>query len=289
VPYLPLGQSVRHAKTPLESQHNRVHVAVRCARNVGAPLPFAGVLDIVGLESLRHKPNGKDECFVKRLFNRSDDFAKKAGQSRSAAKRRAARKNGLKGGRRRTRTLAEYMLRRRIADYQRECVTRAFDETCLRYGLRRNELRAYFRVEDDYEGSRDDIPHTTDFKRPRGRIRQDVLLMVRIFRLLANEELRKLKPPRDYVVVYEPRNLSTQQVWEQHHPEGPPCPPRPRRIYFKKTDAYSVLAMRLSRSPSYPIPSAAQLYEEFGSEVSQAKVRKAIVEALRREFPRDAP
>jgi hypothetical protein len=237
----------------------------------------------------------RTDCYpalVKRLFSREDDFARKAGQSRSPAKRRAARKNGQKGGRKRTRTLAEFLLRRRIADYQRQAVTRAINDTLSGFGLSEHEFLAYFGCwddDDEEEALGDEMPHATNFKRPPGRIRQDILVAVRVFRVLANQELKKLgspKPPRDYVVRYVPKEHWEQEDWERTHPDGPPCPPRRERVYFKSMRAYITLKLRLSRNPDYFIPSAHNMYDEFGSQVADPKVAEAIADSLRQEFPR---
>ena len=54
------------------------------------------------------------------------DIGKKGGEARTPAKRKAARRNGAKGGRPRKSTLAEHILRRKLTRDQHQVVAEAF-------------------------------------------------------------------------------------------------------------------------------------------------------------------
>lgn len=211
---------------------------------------------------------------------------KKGGQAKSPAKARAARANGRLGKRKRTRTLAEYLLRRRIADYQRQCITKAFEDTRIT-GVARSGLLDYFRV----ASLNKDVPHTTAFTPPRGAIRQDVLLTVRIFRLLAASELRKLgkpKPPKDYVVewIVRERTPQEQERWHRTHSTFPLPRRYQKQIFFRETEPYRHYNRMLSLKRDYPLPTAQQVKDEFGAQAGSEKVCQAIVDDLKAKYPR---
>lgn len=218
------------------------------------------------------------------------ELAKKGGQSRSRAKVRAARANGRKGGRQQSRTLAERLLRRRIAEDQQKAVTAAFKDFHIGYG-ERDALLNYFDVLPWDRNSDHDALHSNSYKWPRGKIRKDILRIIRFFCILAAEELRKIgkpKPPKDYVIqwIVEERSDAEQERWYREK-DTHPLPRRyAKKIYFKKTYAYRHYDGILSHNPNYAVPTAEEVKDAFGSELGPTKVCEAIAEDLQAKYPR---
>jgi hypothetical protein len=195
---------------------------------------------------------------------------------RKADNQEAERKSGLpvpmgrKGGRKQSRTLAEKLLRRRIAEDQEKAVTAAFKDFHITYA---------------------EALHSKSYKRPRGRIRKDILRTIKIFRIMAAEELHKIgkpKPPKDYVIhwITEERSDAEQERW--YHENG--THPLPRRyakpIYFRETSAYKHYDRLLSLQPNRPVPTAEEIKEAYGSQLDPSKVCDAIADDLKAKYTR---
>ncbi|MGA8310797.1 MAG: hypothetical protein WB755_12260 [Terriglobales bacterium] len=82
---------------------------------------------------------------------------------------------------------------------------------------------------------------------------------------------------KDYIIEYEQRSQAEQDFWSMRHPTLP-CPPRPKRVHFRKLDRYKVLAARVTRQPGYQV--TLQDVEDFG--FISSKVAQAIYTDLRK-------
>ncbi len=206
----------------------------------------------------------------------------KGGKSQSPKKQRAARANGRQGGRPRKRTLAEYLLRRRLVPEQHSAVDNALRSMTLSVP-EQEALLAYFGVD------RTSSINVQDFRPRERKPNAKIRYIMRKFRMEVNHRLKDLPPPRPlrpYVVVYEPRRFEEQEVWEQCHPSVP-CPPRAKRIYFRKMPCYRHYDWFLSRNPEYRLPTAEHIKAAWGAEVTH-KIAQAIVADLRARYPKAA-
>lgn len=118
------------------------------------------------------------------------DAGIKGGKSRTARKRRAARKNGRSGGRERQSTLAEFILRRKLTPEQHKVVAEGFFR--LTYS-ERNAFRKFFTLNPGVKIKKDGIepyfdPATKDGVRPTKPTPQ-MRHILRKFRLIARWRL----------------------------------------------------------------------------------------------------
>jgi len=221
------------------------------------------------------------------------ELCRKGGLSRSRAKKRAARINGRKGGREQSRTLAERLLRRRIAEDQQKAVTAAFKDFHITY-RERDALIDFFDVLPWDKHSDHDALHSKSYKWPRARIRKDILQTIRIFRILAVEGLRKIgkpKPPKDYVVqwIAEERSDAEQERWYHENSTHPLPRRRTNHIYFRDTAAYKHFDNLLSLDAKRAVPTAEEIKDAFGAQVGFTKLCEAIADDLKAKYPRHEP
>jgi hypothetical protein len=191
-------------------------------------------------------------------------WGQKGGRAKTAAKTQAVRLNGLRGGRPKTRTLAERLLRRRIPEKQYALVDAAF-----RFALNsdeRAELLAHFWT---------DSLHTLDYSwSPPGPVSG----CVRKFFVGADRRL-----PKNYVVIWRGVTQHEEDAWNaqmeakyRHRPGSPPpCPEvRRKRVSLSRHPCLHDATFYLSRKPDI---SAQELSEACG-----ARVPLNVAEALLR-------
>ncbi len=199
------------------------------------------------------------------------DFGRKGGAAKTARKRRASIANGKRGGRPQTKTLGSFLLRRQLTEGENAALWEAYQ----RIGTHRQkeDFRRLFSLPENVDFS------TTNFTRP-GRIDKEMTHVLRAFRLIANHLLsrppRKRKP-KEYVVEYIQQETWRQDLWETKHP-GIPCPPRPKRIYFKKLPVYRFFRNLRAAKLEAAFP-AIDAVKQLDSSISD-KVAQAILDDL---------
>lgn len=203
----------------------------------------------------------------------------KGGGSRSPAKVRAARLNGKKGGRKRTRTLAEFLLRRRIPPEQYATIDEAFHSLTLTYP-ERDKLKNYFAVDRTANSI-----NLREFSAPDKKPTKDVQHVIKKFRLEAEYRMRKsgrrrLPLLRPYVVLRENRSPREQAEWERQHPDIP-CPPQAKRVYYRTLPCYRYYDFLFSKNPSLNLTAKA-ICQEQGAQMLE-KIAEALLADLRQK------
>jgi hypothetical protein len=198
-------------------------------------------------------------------------FGAKGGAAKTARKRRASIANGKRGGRPQTKTLGAFLLRRQLSKQENATLLEAYQ----RIGTHRHreDFRRLFGLPENVD------LNTTDFTRPQ-RVGKEMAHVLRSFRLIANHLLsrppRKRKP-KEYIVEYKQRETWEQDLWENKHP-GIPCPPRPKRIHFKRLLVYSFFRNLRAANPEAAFPTIAAV-KQLDSTISD-KVAQAILDDL---------
>lgn len=202
----------------------------------------------------------------------------KGGSSKSAAKAKASRANGVHGGRPRNRTLGETILRRKLTDSQ----GKAIDEAYMQLTATEKELfRNHYTLPKN--------PHldTDKFTPQTRKLNQTMQHVLRKFRLIARHELRhapKPRPQKPYVVVYGNRSDAEQASWARRHPDGPPCPPLPTRVYYRKMETYIYYDRILATNPAYELTEK-DIMDDGGGRVTE-KIAEHILKDLRLKYPK---
>ncbi len=163
------------------------------------------------------------------------DFGRKGGSARTRRKRAAARANGKLGGRPYSRTLAEFLLRRKIPPEQQRLVEKAFGDL---FQHEQEAIRKYFHVM-DWALS----PIYTDAFIPISRIlNRDIRFYIKKFRLIANHLFAKARPPKPRI-YWEWRHPSYEEEerWEARHESGIPCPSRKVRVDPTRLPSFSYM------------------------------------------------
>lgn len=173
---------------------------------------------------------------------------RKGGRSKSLAKQKAARENGAHGGRARTRTLGEFLLRQKFdSSEQYDALREAF------FRLRdreRKALKEYFGISPQYPEL-----NITDFvlhKRKPGAEMQHIIKKFRLEArwLLSNLRPVRIKPPKDYVVIRVLRSEGAREAWERRHPHMPFVATYPKKIYFEQMVSFKHLDQLVSLNPN---------------------------------------
>jgi len=148
-------------------------------------------------------------------MTRFKKWGRKGGRAKTEAKAQAVRQNGLRGGRPKTRTLAERLLRRKISAKQYELVDEAF-----RLALTREEqeqVLSHFWTHGDSLNTREYIWTSPDYP-VRGLVRQ--------FFVEADKRL-----PKSYIVIWRGVTQKEEDDWDarmasahRHLGSPPPCP-----------------------------------------------------------------
>jgi hypothetical protein len=198
-------------------------------------------------------------------------FGAKGGAAKTNRKRRASIANGKRGGRPQTKTLGSFLLRRQLSKEENAVLWEAYQR--IGTHTQKEDFRRLFGLPENVDFN------TTDFTRPQ-RIGKEMAHVLRSFRLIANHLLsrppRKRKP-KEYVVEYRPKETWEQDLWENKHP-GIPCPPRAKRIYFKRLDVYRFFLAMRAANPSFSPPTLAAI-KNHDSSISD-KVAQAILDDL---------
>jgi hypothetical protein len=198
-------------------------------------------------------------------------YGKKGGLAKTARKRRASIANGKRGGRPQTKTLGSFLLRRQLSNQENAMLWEAY----LRIGTHRQkeDFRRLFELPEYADFN------TTDFTRPK-RVGKEMGHVLRTFRLIANHLLSRPpreRKPKEYVVEYIQQETWQQDLWEKKHP-GVPCPPRPKRIYFKKLPVYRFFRNLRAKNPGSVLPTVDAI-KQLDSNISD-KVAQAILTDL---------
>jgi hypothetical protein len=191
------------------------------------------------------------------------EMGQKGGQVRSFRKLRAARKNSQKGGRKRIRTLAELLLRRRIPLCHQQYISTAFNSISVSDRERRL-LWSQF-------GTGDIMNETCDpsrIKRPPKSIKN----FFEMFKLRARQLLEDAPAPKEYVMEYSRRSYEEEKGREQEHPYLP-WPPRRVRIYIRKLPGFCFIEQAYAKDPNLTVKD---VQEVGGSRWTQKRAECAL-------------
>jgi hypothetical protein len=174
------------------------------------------------------------------------------GKSKSSKKRRASRRNGSKGGRTGSLSLAELLLRRSLSPNDRNAVDDVYQQDL--FERERQVLQDVFHCD----------LHSTGVSRAATRnLEGEVAYVVKKFRLAASKlKLAKRRAPMEYIA----RDIHATAEWEARHPGGPPPPPIPRQIVFERLPFYKDVEATFAKNPRLTIW---QIIEAVGSKATQ--------------------
>lgn len=189
---------------------------------------------------------------------------RKGGRARSDKKRRSSRRNGKLGGRKPSRTLAERLLGQKLKPEQREALAKKQLEIASFIQKDRAKVTEFFGA--DFE----DVFQTTTWRRKTGRMNQEVRDILEKWRVLARQELRKLKQtvPKDYVIVTKFPSDAERIHWQERFrrrtdvPEQPP--PHLRKKRFTKFKNWHLIEAAFKDNHDL---TPAELIEVGGAEV----------------------
>ena len=177
----------------------------------------------------------------------------------------------MKGGRPRTRSLGETLLRRRLNKEQHQILREAF----LRLTDReRSSFREHFGFSKDAYVELDVYDFSTRKRRPSGGMQH----ILKKFRLEARYLLatHRPKPLKDYVVERVPKSDYERDAWEQRHPDMPFVATRPKKVYFTELPEFAYFDRKFARGDRL---TPEQIRDGGGSRYT-AQVAEAVVEFL---------
>jgi hypothetical protein len=172
---------------------------------------------------------------------------RKGGRSKSAAKTKAARENAAHGGRLRTRTLGEFLLRQKFDTNEQY---NALREAVFRLTTREQKFfREYFGIPEHYLDLtiKDFISHKRKPGAEMGHIIKKFRLEARW--LLSSLRPAKPTPPKDYVVIRVQRHPSERDAWERRYPDMPFVETRPEKLYIRSIPMYAYFNSMFPRNP----------------------------------------
>jgi hypothetical protein len=207
-----------------------------------------------------------EACNLDRVFNssRAKTAGRVGGKSTSAAKLKAARKNGKAGGRRPTRTLAERLLGRKIHDHEREALAEAYKELLI---AERTVLEDHFQL-----STINDPLHTTLWRQKSRSPTKHIRYLIDKFRLALAYHARPQRPLKEYIVEVKPCPPERQAAWDRRK-SGIPCPPTRQKVYFEKMPYIKVFEARYRAGAEL---TAESILEEGGSTWTKKRAEGAL-------------
>lgn len=208
----------------------------------------------------------------------AQEAGRKGGQAKTKAKVAASRKNGKKskkGGRPRTRTLGELLLRQPLDRDQHNAIR----EAVLRLTTREQKwFKEYFGLP-QYPDL--DVMNIVSHKRKPGAEMQHIIQKFRLMArwLISDSRPRRTLPPKDYIVIRIPKDPHEQDAWERRHPNMPFVATRPKKLYFERMHSFRHLDLLLSKNPKRDF-SVEAVRDLEGGRITE-KAAEALLEYLK--------